>query len=81
MDCPLIEGIEDWNQYLPQPDDEEWMEMFCVLSRTVRPAGDESFTAMIESLLGRVVKPKQSGRPRKFKSKESCTNTGAVPGF
>ena len=69
-DCPLIEAIEDWNLYLSQTDDDEWMERFRVLSRTGRPAGGEYFITMIESLLGRVVKPKQSGRPRKLKSKK-----------
>ncbi len=68
MDCPLIETIEDWNLYLSQPDDDEWMERFRVLSRTGRPAGGDSFISMIESLLGRVVKPKQPGRPRKLKN-------------
>ncbi|MCR4292749.1 MAG: transposase, partial [Candidatus Kuenenia sp.] len=70
IDCPLIEAIEDWNLYLLQADDDEWMERFRVLSRTGRPAGGEFFITMIESLLGRVVKPKQPGRPKKLKSKE-----------
>lgn len=70
MDCPLIESIEDWNLYLSQPDDEKWMKRFRVLSRTGRPAGGESFITMIESLLSRVVKPKQPGRPRKLKIKK-----------
>ncbi len=57
MDCPLIEVMEDWNLYLSQPDNDEWMERFRVLSRTGRPAGGDSFISMIESQLGRVVKP------------------------
>jgi len=70
IDCPLIESIEDWNLYLSEADDDDWMKRFRVLSRTGRPAGGETFISMIESMLGRVVKPKQPGRPRKLKSKK-----------
>lgn len=67
-DCPLIEAIEDWSLYLSESDDEEWMEKFRTLSRTGRPAGGESFVTLIESLLSRVLKPKQAGRPGKSKN-------------
>lgn len=68
-DCPLIETIEDWEVYLSTSDDEEWMKEFRVLTRTGRPAGRESFMALIESLLRRVLKPKLSGRPKKLRKK------------
>jgi len=32
---------------------------------TGRPVGDESFVTRLEELLGRVLKPKAIGRPRK----------------
>ncbi|MHC4455093.1 MAG: transposase, partial [Planctomycetota bacterium] len=62
--CPLIEMIDDWSLYLSETDDEEWMEKFRILSRTGRPAGRESFIALIESMLNRSLKPKQPGRPK-----------------
>lgn len=66
-DCPLIETIEDWEVYLSEPDNEEWMKEFSVLSRTGRSAGRESFMTLVELLLSRVLKPKQPGRDRNKK--------------
>ena len=34
-------------------------------THTGRPAGDETFVDRLESLLGRVLRPKKAGRPRK----------------
>lgn len=64
VDCPLLESIEDWKLYLSEPDDEEWIKKFRILSRTGRPAGGEYFINMIEKILRRTLKPKQPGRSK-----------------
>lgn len=68
--CELTRRLvpKQWRSWLSQPWEELEEQMVARLrrcTRTGRPAGGESFIERLESLLGRVLRPKKGGRPRK----------------
>lgn len=66
-DCPLVETIADWSEYLSKFEDNNWEDVFRRSTRTGRPVGSESFIRQMESLMGRALKALPHGRPRKVK--------------
>jgi len=68
--CGLTERIADWSAWLREPEDEALVEAVRRNTLTGRPAGSEGFIASLERLVGRVLRPKKGGRPRKGKGKK-----------
>jgi hypothetical protein len=57
-----------WSAWLAAdwaPAEQERLQRLRSHAHTGRPAGDETFVDRLESLLGRVLRPKKAGRPRK----------------
>jgi len=65
-DCYLEESIKDWSLYLKGEDDRV-VDTIRKNTLAGRPCGDGSFIHRIEGLLGRQLKAKAWGRPRKDK--------------
>ena len=65
--CGLAKRIADWSAWLREPEDEALVEAVRRNTLTGRPAGSEGFIASLERLVGRVLRPKKGGRPRKGK--------------
>lgn len=67
--CPLPSGLEEmrpsWAIWLREDEAPEVLARLRLHTRTGRPAGDKSFVARLESMLGRVLWPQSLGRPRK----------------
>ncbi len=59
--------IDDWSAWLRQKEDSVVVEELRRQTQTGRPAGSARFVARIERVLGRTLKPKPIGRPRKRK--------------
>lgn len=66
--CGALATVGDWSAWLREPDDEKLVAMVRRNTRTGRPAGDESFIDELEASVGRVLRPKKGGRPRKGRS-------------
>jgi putative transposase len=64
-DCPLIETVADWSEYLSKFESKNWEDSFRRSTRTGRPVGSELFTRQMESLMGRTLKALPHGRPPK----------------
>ena len=64
-DLPLIKTIDNWSKYLDIAEEEGMLNQIRECTSTGRPAGDEIFGARLEELLGRALRPKAIGRPRK----------------
>lgn len=62
---PLREAVGDWRAWLREPIDEERLSTVRRGTRTGRPAGDAAFMARVERLLGRRLRVRRPGRPRK----------------
>jgi hypothetical protein len=56
--------VADWASWLAEPDDEQALAMLRRRTRTGRPAGDPAFVARLEALAGRILAPKDVGRPK-----------------
>lgn len=65
MDCPLLDVVKDWRRWLRDGLPAELVNKMRVRTRTGNPLGDNDFVARIEGILGRRVRPKKMGRPRK----------------
>jgi putative transposase len=58
--------VKDWASWLHGgPDDDAAYDMIRKQTRTGRPCGSPKFLDQLENLLGRVLRPKKPGRPRK----------------
>ena len=57
--------IDDWDKYLDITEEEWILNRIRECTSTDRPAGDETFATRLEELLGRTLRPKTIGRPRK----------------
>ncbi len=66
--APLLEIVGDWKALLDSALPEEDLKLLRGHARTGRPLGDETFVERLERLVGRVLKPKKGGRPRKHKN-------------
>lgn len=65
-DYPPVGVVEDWRAWLrDRPEDNEAYDTIRKQTRTGRPCGSPKFLDQLEDLLGRVLRPKKSGRPRK----------------
>jgi putative transposase len=64
-DLPLLEEIPDWRRYLSTPEEETILEQIRGCTSTGRPAGSDSFIIKLEGLLGRRLRPKPIGRPKR----------------
>ena len=69
---PLLSGnlewsdqLTDWSACLPEEDDLGTLARLRLLTRTGRPAADKAFVDKLESLPGRILRPRRPGRPRK----------------
>ena len=63
----LEAAVGDWSAWLAGHDDAEMMLSLRARTRTGRPAGNARFIARVERMLGRVLRAKRVGRPRKGK--------------
>jgi putative transposase len=55
-------NIEDWGRYLTEKDDEKFIKKIRLHERTGRPLGSEEFIANLETLTGRFLRKKKTGR-------------------
>jgi hypothetical protein len=64
---PSLQPAEtpDWSAWLAEKDDEKMLATMRRNTRTGRPVGEEKFVAELESRLGRGLRPRPIGRPRK----------------
>ena len=62
---PLLAMIPNWRAFLDSACPEGEIDEIRKHARTGRPLGDEAFLDRLEGILGRVVKPKKGGRPKK----------------
>jgi putative transposase len=63
----LSQRVGDWSAWLREGEDEAMVSSIRRSTRTGRPAGSDGFIARLERLLGRALRPKKGGRPRKHK--------------
>ena len=75
--CELTASLtpKKWRQWLREPweAEDEMTARLRQCTHTGRPAGDGSFIARLEALVGRVLRAKKVGRPRKDKPGDSRT--------
>jgi len=75
--CDLTSDLtpEQWRQWLPQPweAEDEMIARLRQCTRTGRSAGGARFLARLEALVGRVLRPRKVGGPRKHKPADSKT--------
>jgi putative transposase len=64
-DSDIEAAIDDWSQWLRAEDDESVIEGLRQHTRTGRPLGSAGFIDRLERKLGRVLRPKPGGRPRR----------------
>ena len=64
MDCPLIETIVDWQEWLREGVPSELITEIRNSTKTGRPLGSEDFVIRIEKSLSRILRPKKRGRPK-----------------
>jgi len=62
---PLQRAIPDWSAYLGQEESADEIEEFRRHERTGRPLGSEDSIKRMETLTGRILAPKNMGRPLK----------------
>jgi putative transposase len=60
----LREMIGDWSAYLAEEDDPNWVRALRVSTRSGRPAGNDTFIARVEGIVGRSLEPRPLGRPK-----------------
>lgn len=65
----LPQGVSDWRELLREPEDATMLKTLQTHTLTGRPAGDKSFVAKLERLLGRRLHALPVGRPRKKNEK------------
>ena len=64
VDRTMLGLVSDWQDLLSSEKEED-SERVRLSTRTGRPAGDDAFAGIVESLTGRNPRPRQPGRPRK----------------
>ena len=62
---PMLDRVSDWQTYLNGESGEETISNFHRHGRTGHPLGNADFITNLEGMLGRRLKPKRAGRPRK----------------
>jgi putative transposase len=65
---PLGRMVDDWASFLSTEPGEDEEELLRRHERTGRPLGSKRFVAKLEKLLGRTLRPRKGGRPRKAKN-------------
>lgn len=65
MDCPLIQNITNWAEFLSGQEDQKVLESLRDNTISGRPSGDEEFLKHIENMVGRSFKLHPRGRPKK----------------
>jgi putative transposase len=63
---PSKRELMQWSELLTEAEDGIKLEGIRLNTRTGRPLGTEGFLDNIEGLLGKMVRPRKSGRPRKI---------------
>lgn len=63
--APLLEMIGNWREFLLSAENVANIDDIRRHSSTGRPLGDDDFLDKLETLTGRELKPKKSGRPRR----------------
>ncbi len=63
--APMLERVSDWPAFLDQETEPEMRKRIDLHARTGRPLGDDAFLKDMESRLGRNLRRKSPGRPRK----------------
>ena len=61
----MRDAIEDWAAWLRDPDDDNTLTTLRNHTHTGRPLGSEGFITALEEQLGRILRPKSPGRPKK----------------
>ncbi len=64
---PLLEMVDDWQNWISQETTKEMIKHFQQHERTGRPLGDDSFVDELEMITGRELKIKKAGRKKKDK--------------
>jgi putative transposase len=65
--APLLKLVsEPWEDYLCIRDEDQVSEKLRLHERTGRALGSDAFLSHLESVFGRVFKPKKAGRKRKI---------------
>ena len=65
---PLM--VADWRRFVSEADDEDDLHRFRKESSVGRPLGDEEFIIGLERKLGRMLRRRPPGRPRKHKDQQ-----------
>ena len=61
----LAAQVGDWSAWLREGQDDAMVRAIRGGTRTGRPVGSEPFVRRLERMLGRVLRPRKGGRPRK----------------
>jgi len=61
----LTQEVGDWKMFLDEEPSAATVEALRRHERTGRPLGSEGFVEKLEGLIGRRLRPKKAGRPRK----------------
>ena len=64
-----MERVQDWKEFLRQPEDETARETLRLHERTGRPLGSARFIAKLERIAGRILRRRKPGPKKKVKSK------------
>lgn len=62
---PMLERVNNWNEYLGSPTDPENATLIRKHSKTGRPLGSDQFLSTLENITGRVLRLKRAGRKPK----------------
>ncbi|NLF08750.1 MAG: hypothetical protein GX594_12345 [Pirellulaceae bacterium] len=65
--APLLAMVADWRGFLNSAMSEDEIEKLRKHGRTGRPLGSASFIDSLESMVGRVLRPRKGGRPSKLR--------------
>jgi putative transposase len=61
FEIPSCLHIDNWSEYLQDPDDQSIIKDFGRHARTGRPLGDEAFLLLLEKITGRVLRKRKPG--------------------
>ena len=67
--APLLELVGDWKTFISEASSMEEVKDLRKHEHTGRPLGDNQFIEKLEERLGRALRPKKAGRPRKYSVK------------
>ena len=77
----LSEQVDDWPAWLHGEEQDEAVAALRRYTSTGRPLGSATFLNLLESMLGRTVRPRKAGRPKKTEKEPEIWVASPVSGI